>query len=208
MDSRKSLHPALVLGAAAILVAALASLLFKWVQQGGFSPRFSLLAAPPAAAAAERGPEERLLPEAHRCPFGRWYHSPARQEMERRYPELQPFLAELGALHLEMHRSARVIRAFMTRGDRQAALAYHEENAAPALQRLVFILREMEAQGPRLCRREPDLAACTQKFAVLFANFGGVLCGCYSFGDSCRTLVQTGPEPPAISTAASLINRR
>ncbi|MCG3138050.1 MAG: hypothetical protein HJJLKODD_01907 [Phycisphaerae bacterium] len=47
--------------------------------------------------------------DSNKCAFGRWYHSPARQEAEKLIPALKPILSQYEEPHVQLHASAVAI---------------------------------------------------------------------------------------------------
>ncbi len=166
--------------------------------------------APPHGAALSP-----LSPEILRCPLGRWLAGPARRQAEGAAPELAPWFECLEREHTALHRASQTISAFLMQGNRPAALAHHEQAAAPAFAEMFRLLEELQTVGRQVCRSRPDFGLCWRKFAVLYANLGATLCGCVSvkseprawpagkvgvrFTDKCR-IAYPQPEPPSTSS--------
>ncbi len=141
---------------------------------------------PPAQGTAPPAMERRARLAARRCALGRWLHGPLRRLAGEGSIQLRGRSAALEKQHLDLHRAALVVEAYLARGDRHSAINHQRHYTLPLLEQMVQSLTALQKEIDQVCRKEKNPVSCSRKFAILYTNLGGAMCGLPHFSEHAR----------------------
>ncbi len=116
--------------------------------------------------------------DPHKCGFGAWYYSDARQQAEAGIPEIAAALSQIEEPHSKLHQSAVELEALLKKGKdgRKEATDYFAVQVKSHLKQVQAQLAEIRTKVQEHTRTIAEAAARQEK-RTIWASIGGMIAG-------------------------------